>query len=231
MAAVSEPSPESGANDPYQRLGLKPGASFEAVQDARERCITEAGDDPQLQAKIEAAYDAVLMSRLRDRQDGQLSQAAARASAREEVAPVEPGPAQGLPGVGVVQRLRAKLPDPTQSFTGLTPQWSLAEGQGLIVRLIGGSLGLLFLVFTRGSTELILSLAVIGAFISSVRRGRRALPALGWSLFFLVAGLLIGVICTSITASVSLPPIYLGSDQIQALPALLLLWVSILFLA
>ena len=231
MAAVSEPSPESGANDPYQRLGLKPGASFEAVQEARERCIHEAGDDPQLQARIEAAYDAVLMARLRDRQDGQLSQAAAKASAREEVAPVEPSAAQALPGVGVVQRLRAKLPDPTQSFTGLTPQWSLAEGQGLTVRVIGGVLGLFFLIFTRGSSELILSLAVIGAFISSVRRGRRPLPALGWSLLFLVAGLLAGVICTSLTAAASIPSIPLGADQVQALPAFLLLWISILFLA
>ena len=61
MAAVSDPGPNSGSTDPYSRLGLSPGATFEEVQSARQRCLTLAGDDSQEQAKVEAAYDAVLM--------------------------------------------------------------------------------------------------------------------------------------------------------------------------
>ena len=77
-------------------------------------------------ARVEAAYDAVLMARLRDRQDGQVSQAAVNASAREQVKGVE-SPAASVPGVGVLQRFRSNLPDPSQSLSGLAPEWSLVE--------------------------------------------------------------------------------------------------------
>ena len=76
MAAVGESGPQPDSDDPYARLGLSAGASFEQVQSAKQRCLSDADDDPQARARIEAAYDAVLMARLRDRQQGQLSAAA-----------------------------------------------------------------------------------------------------------------------------------------------------------
>mgnify|MGYP001260469333 CR=1 FL=1 len=79
MAAVGESGPSSGSEDPYARLGLAPGASFDEVQAARSRCLAQTDDDPQAKARVEAAYDAVLMARLRDRQQGQVSAAAATA--------------------------------------------------------------------------------------------------------------------------------------------------------
>ena len=82
MSAVRDPG--SGAEDPYAKLGVTPSSGFEAVQQARERCLENAAEDPQERARVEAAYDAVLMARLRNRQDGQVSQAAASASAREQ---------------------------------------------------------------------------------------------------------------------------------------------------
>ena len=70
MSAVGEPGPASGSDDPFERLGLSKGAGFEQVQAARERCLAETADDPQAKARVEAAYDAVLMARLRERQQG-----------------------------------------------------------------------------------------------------------------------------------------------------------------
>ena len=230
MAAVSDPGSNPSAGDPYSRLGLSAGASFESVQSARQRCLAEAGDDPQEKARIEAAYDAVLMARLRDRQDGQLSQAAASASAREQVSGVD-APATSLPGVGVLQRFRSNLPDPSQSLSGLAPQSSLVEGQGRIVRLIAGALALLFLLFSPSSSQLVLSLAVIGSFLSHVRRGRRALPSIGWSLTTLLLGLLLGAVITTLLPAGAGLPLIAQQDQLQALPAVLLLWLASLFLA
>ena len=80
MAAVGDSTPDQNSDDPYARLGLSVGASFERVQQARQACLDQVGDDQQARARVESAYDAVLMSRLRERQQGQLSDAAADAS-------------------------------------------------------------------------------------------------------------------------------------------------------
>ena len=57
-------SPES--DDPFARLGIAPGASFEQVQAARERRRRKRGHPQAKAAKVEAAYDSVLTSRLRN---------------------------------------------------------------------------------------------------------------------------------------------------------------------
>ena len=122
MAAVGESGASSGSDDPYARLGLAPGASFDEVQAARSRCLAETDNDPQAKARVEAAYDAVLMARLRERQQGQVSAAAATASQKEESSA---SASPSLPGVSVLQRLR--LPQVTPSMAGMAPSWSLVE--------------------------------------------------------------------------------------------------------
>ena len=77
---------------------------------------------------------------------------------------------------------------------------------------------------------MVLSLSVIGSFLSHVRRGRRALPALGWSLLTLLAGLLLGTLLTALLPAGAGLPLLVQQDQLQALPAVLLLWLGSLFL-
>jgi hypothetical protein len=56
----------------YQKLEVDESASFEEIQDARSRLLQEHnGDRKQIEA-IEAAYDAILMDRLRLRQEGKI---------------------------------------------------------------------------------------------------------------------------------------------------------------
>jgi Protein CHAPERONE-LIKE PROTEIN OF POR1-like len=56
----------------YETLGVTASASFEAIQSARAKLAKEhAADAPRLQA-IEKAYDALLMERLRLRQEGKI---------------------------------------------------------------------------------------------------------------------------------------------------------------
>ena len=80
MAAGLDPGSNSDPKDPYSLLGVNPGAGFDDVQKARDRVVASCGDDAVARARVEAAYDAVLMERLRDRQSGRLSSAAASAS-------------------------------------------------------------------------------------------------------------------------------------------------------
>lgn len=57
---------------PYEKLGVSPDASFEEIQSARKRLTDKYSGVSQQVETIEAAYDAVLMERLRLRQEGKL---------------------------------------------------------------------------------------------------------------------------------------------------------------
>jgi hypothetical protein len=57
---------------PYERLGVDEESSFDEIQEARNRLVKEhSGDRKQVEA-LEAAYDAILMDRLRLRQEGKI---------------------------------------------------------------------------------------------------------------------------------------------------------------
>ena len=231
MVAVGESGAESGSDDPYIRLGLSQDATFEQVQAAKARCIADVDGDDQARARVEAAYDAVLMARLRDRQQGQVSPAAATASQREEGVGSAPLTGPSFPGTSVLQNIRTNLPDPSQSLASLAPQWSLVEGQGRIVRIIAGIIGLGLLVVSVASVQLVLALGCIGVFLSQVRRGRRPLASLGWTLLALIVGLLVGSLLTTALSPTALQQLSITPAQIQALPAAVLLWLAALFLA
>ncbi len=62
----------SEQNVHYETLGLTEASSFEEVQSARAQLVTACKDDPKKQQEIEAAYDAILMERLRLRQEGKI---------------------------------------------------------------------------------------------------------------------------------------------------------------
>jgi hypothetical protein len=56
----------------YDMLGVDENSSFEEIQDARNRLVKECGGDRKQIEAIEAAYDAILMDRLRQRQEGKI---------------------------------------------------------------------------------------------------------------------------------------------------------------
>ena len=62
----------SEQNVHYETLGLTEASSFEEVQSARTRLATAYEDDPQKKEGVEAAYDAILMERLKLRQEGKI---------------------------------------------------------------------------------------------------------------------------------------------------------------
>ncbi len=56
----------------YEKLGVKEDASFEEIQEARKRLVQQHSGDPKHLEIIEAAYDAILMDRLKMRQEGRI---------------------------------------------------------------------------------------------------------------------------------------------------------------
>jgi hypothetical protein len=58
--------------NPYEQLGVGENASFEEIQDAKKRLTQEYQNDPKTVQTIEAAYDSIIMDRLRMRQEGKI---------------------------------------------------------------------------------------------------------------------------------------------------------------
>lgn len=216
--SAGQPQPEHGASGPYEILGLAAGASFEAVQQARDARLGAVGDDPLARSRIEAAYDAVLMERLKQRQQGQLSTAARSASVREQQP--TPPPRLSLPAL-------PKLSPPAVAL----PSLALASGRQLWFPLGCTAVLLGLLLWVPAATpDLLLALATAMAVISLQWRLGRLLPAIGWSLLLLCAGLALGAVLLAVTA----PPLPLGLPlgplQLESLPALALLLLGALLL-
>jgi Protein CHAPERONE-LIKE PROTEIN OF POR1-like len=57
---------------PYEQLGVAEDATFEEIQAAKQRVLARSGGDQQLQDNVEAAYDAIIMERLKLRQQGKI---------------------------------------------------------------------------------------------------------------------------------------------------------------
>jgi len=140
------PQPASDASDPYQRLGVAPDASFDTVQEAKLARLEEAGDDPMVRSRIEAAYDAVLMDRLKERQQGRVSSAARSASQREQASPPPSRPAlSALPSLP--QLPPSRIPRPSFSL----PRLQLATGRDLWFPLAADGVLLVLLVLMPGA--------------------------------------------------------------------------------
>jgi hypothetical protein len=58
--------------NPYEKLGVDENSSFDEIQEARNQLMKEYGSDQKQKEAIETAYDAILMDRLRLRQEGKI---------------------------------------------------------------------------------------------------------------------------------------------------------------
>jgi Protein CHAPERONE-LIKE PROTEIN OF POR1-like len=59
--------------NPYAKLEVPEDASFEEIQGARDRLVERHPNDERARQEVEAAYDAILMDRLRKRQEGKIT--------------------------------------------------------------------------------------------------------------------------------------------------------------
>ncbi len=226
------PQPEADASGPYALLGVQADASFEQVQSAKQERLAEVGDDPLARARIEAAYDAVLMERLKERQQGKVSTAARSASAREQTTTTtKTGAGPSLPALPKLPSLPS-LPAAGRLPRLSLPALSLLQGRDGLVVLGGGAVLLaLLLLLPATSPELLLALGTLGTIAMLQRRNRRFWPAVGWSFALLVLGLLLGGLLAGALSPVLPLGLPLNPLQVQSLPALLLLIIGALLIA
>jgi hypothetical protein len=222
---------QPGSLDPYVSLGISPDASFDAVQAAKQARLAEVGEDPISRARIEAAYDAVLMDRLKERQQGKVSTAALNASEREAAKPAAK-PTAGKPVLPSMPSLPA-LPRPALNLSASAlPRVALAEGRERWLPVASGAVLLVILLLSpAANAELVLAFATVLTVVNLQRRLGRLLPAVGWSVLLLSAGLLLGGLLVS-AIDPSLPlGLPLAPLQVQSLPALVLLVLGALLIA
>ena len=228
MAAGTNSQSNSNSQDPFLILGINDGASFDTIQQARDKKLIEAGDDQITKARIEAAYDSLLMVSLKSRQLGNASNEAINASRKENEAKKvgETGP-----GSLLTKLKNLNLPKYEASSSSFLPNLELASGQGLNIRISLGILAfLLILIVPSESVELILSFSTIGLFISQSRRGRPFFSSIIWCVILLSIGLLSGALLLGGAQSFIDGSGSLSTDKFEAIPAIFLLWLGVLFL-
>ena len=228
MDLEANSQPNSNSQDPYLILGVNEGASFDAIQQARDKKLIEAGDEQITKAKIEAAYDSLLMVSLKSRQLGNASNEAINASKKEN----ESKKVGDMGAGSLLTRLKnLNLPKNEASASNFLPSLELPSGQELNIRVSFGILAfLLVLIVPSESVELILSFSTIGLFISQSRRGRPFFSSILWCILLLSIGLLSGALLLGGAQSFIDNAGSLSSDKFEAIPAVFLLWLGVIFL-
>ena len=200
--------------DPYSLLGIAPESSFEEVQVARQAKLDAVGDAPIPRARVEAAYDTILMDRLKERQQGRVS-SAARSASQKETLPTPPRPL-------------AKL----QQLPSLPLPFSLATGRERLFPLIShGTLLVLVLVLPDSAPESLLALGALATLLNLLRRNGRFFQAVGCTLLLLALGLGLSIGLLAAVGYPSALALPIGPAQVQGAFALVVLLLGALFIA
>ncbi|MBE9162005.1 MULTISPECIES: CPP1-like family protein [Microcoleaceae] len=201
---MSEPTP-------YQLLEVDEDASFDEVQEARTRQAQQHSGDKKRLESIEAAYDAILMDRLRQRQEGKIKVP------------------EGI-------RFPDRLTPPPASFTPSTPSGSPAWLQRLIdtpsrsdilwpagVYVALGGLS----IYPANDSLLQLTLALgVGSCLYFLNRKEQKF---GRAVLLTVAGLVLGLVLGGVFGPL-LSTAFVSTEKLIALFTFLTLWLVSSFL-
>ncbi|HHP7243275.1 MAG TPA: CPP1-like family protein [Elainellaceae cyanobacterium] len=197
----------------YEKLGLDENSSFEEIQDARNRLLEEHSGDRKQQETIEAAYDAILMDRLRLRQEGKIK----------------------VPDrIRFPERLAEPPPDINTAPSQQAPEWlqrfidTPSREEILWPAVSFVAIGLLSLV---DSSYAALSLAIAAGFSLYFlnRKERKFARAFLLTLIGLVVGVFLGLQLGNLMQS-QLEAVSLAPDSFAVLVTAFLLWLISSFL-
>ncbi len=131
--------------NPYEQLGVTESASFEEIQSAKTRLSQEYENDREILETIETAYDAVIMDRLKMRQEGRIK-VPDRIRFPEKTTP-PPTPTLSTPSVETPSWLQRLIDTPSKEdilwpsgvFAGLGAFALLAQSPSVLpLLLVGG---------------------------------------------------------------------------------------------
>lgn len=217
-----------GPSDPYSLLGIAPQSTFEEVQAARQAKLDAVGEDPLARSKVEAAYDAVLMDRLKERQQGRVSSAARSASQKETL------PTPGRPPLTQLPNLPSlSLPrlggNPSKPSSPLS--FSLATGRERLFPLIShGILLVLALAFPGTAPDALLALAALTTLVNLQRRNGQFGKSVGWTLALLALGLGLSQLLLALVPLPVIQALPIQPYQLQATMGILVLLLGALFI-
>jgi hypothetical protein len=194
----------------YEQLGVAETASFEEIQAARTKLSQDCADDPQRLQTIEKAYDALLMDRLRLRQEGKIQVPDGVRFAENKTAAKPVSKLPRLPQWSQSGNIISGTPElwdwlaPTLTYTvlaGLAIGFPGRSGEGLQTWMAIGTGAALFFVY---------------------RKERRVLRA----ILFSFGGLVLGFVAGMPLAKAVLPQISLLSSSPSLAAGILVSWLT-----
>ena len=211
---------------PYEILGVDEGADFEDIQKARDLKVNEAGEDLLLKAKIESSFDQLLMGSLKARQSGNVSFEAQNASKKEKQ--INKLINNDFPLLSKIKNLNN---NGNKSNEYSLPKITPPSFDNLSIKL---SVGLLFLIILLISPDsynrLLLSISTLILTYIQIKSGKKFISSLGWSVTFLSIGLIFGGLFETNSFIQEISNNSLSIQKIQSLPAMIILWIGVIFL-
>jgi hypothetical protein len=201
---------------PYEKLGVSEDASFDEIQDVRNRLLEQHGGDGNVREVIEAAYDAILMERLRMRQEGKIK-VPERIRFPEKRVPSSPQTSQTL-GQQSPAWLQRSIDQPTLTDVLLPGAWYLGLSATSVL-YPGGNGQVLQLSLVVG--------VAIGVYFLNRKEGKFGRAVL-FTLVSLIAGLIAGGLLAGLI--LPLPLITLTANQFSTLLTFILMWLVSSFL-
>ena len=222
----SNSSKNNSEKSPYEILGVQEGAAFEDIQKARDIKVKEAGEDLILKAKIESSFDQLLMGSLKARQSGNVSYAAENASNKEKQ--INQLTNNNFPLLSKIRNLNKNSNNSNDfSFPKITPP----SFDNLSIKLSAGILFLILLLISPDSNNrLLLSISTLILTYIQIKSGKRFISSLGWSVTFLSIGLIFGGLFETNSFIQEVSNNSLSIQKIQSIPAMIILWIGVIFL-
>ena len=201
--------------NPYEKLGVKEDASFEEIQEAKQRLSRQYREDSTVKESIEAAYDAIIMDRLRMRQEGKIK-VPERIRFPERSLENQPKP------------LSAPQQQPPQWLQRLIDQPSQADilwPAGVFLVLAG------ITAFSQDSQISLLSLLMALGFMANIYFLNRKEKRFGRSLLITLICLILGIgLGTGLANLLGASGIVLTLEQFASVVTFCLFWFASSFL-
>lgn len=195
--------------NPYQQLGVTEDASFDEIQSAKTRLSQQYREDSKALESIETAYDAIIMERLKMRQEGRIKVPDRIRFPERAIEQPSASPSLSLPTSP--SWLQGWIDNPSAKEIAIP---------GLIFALLAG--GAVF----AASSQLLPTLLVGGVFANVYllnRKERRFGRSLLISLGALLIGVSLGAVLPRLLSGVSLP---ITGEQLSCLFSFFLFWIT-----
>ena len=161
---------------PYEKLGVTETASFEEIQAAKTRLTQQYSNDVKTVEDIEAAYDSIIMERLKLRQEGRIKvPERIRFAERQRETPPTPPPLS-----------LDNSPSWLQQFIDTPSSQDILWPTGIFLALA------LFVAFSSANSSSISVFLALGVFANIYFLNRKE-NKFGRALLITLAGLFIGV--------------------------------------